>query len=122
MGRPRGGTNRFWSKENKLRVIKQVMDGEISAIQLIRKEKISNSQYYKWVRAYEERGIDGLENKRKPGNPLSKFQNRKHLTELEQLQYDNMKLRIENSRLKKGYTTEEAMSIKQKRLSKKNTQ
>ena len=30
---------------------------------------------------------------------------RKNLTEMEQLQYENMKLRIENERLKKGYLT-----------------
>ncbi len=34
---------------------------------------------------------------------LSKFSNRKNLSEVEQLQYENMKLRIENERLKKGY-------------------
>ena len=52
---------------------------------------------------YKEKGIDGLENKRKPGNPLAKYAQRKELTEIEQLEYENMKLRIENERLKKGY-------------------
>ena len=47
--------------------------------------------------------MEGLIPKKKPGNPLSKFSNRKNLSEVEQLQYENMKLRIENERLKKGY-------------------
>ena len=42
-------------------------------------------------------------NKKKPGNPLSKYSSKKQLTELEQLEYENMKLRIEVERLKKGY-------------------
>ena len=37
------------------------------------------------------------------GNPLIKYSRRKELTQIEQLEYENMKLRIENERLKKGY-------------------
>ena len=58
---------------------------------------------YKWVKRYREDGINGLENRKKPGNPLSKYSSKKNLTEIEKLQYENMKLRIENERLKKGY-------------------
>jgi hypothetical protein len=47
--------------------------------------------------------MKGLVNKKKPGNPLSKYQNKKNLTKEEQLEYENMKLRIENELLKKGY-------------------
>lgn len=43
--------------------------------------------------------MDGLINKTKPGNPLSKYQ-KKNLTKEEQLEYENMKLRIENEMLK----------------------
>ena len=32
-----------------------------------------------------------------------KYSRRKNLSELEKLEYENMKLRIENERLKKGY-------------------
>ena len=41
--------------------------------------------------------------KRKPGNPLIKYSRRKELSDMEKLEYENMKLRIENERLKKGY-------------------
>jgi len=114
-GRPKGGKNREWSKECKYKVIKQVLDGECTTIEVIKNEKISWSQLYKWIHAYENNGLEGLENKRKPGNPLAKYHNKKNLTELEKLEYENMKLRIENERLKKGYTNEEAMSIKRKK-------
>lgn len=121
-GRPRGGKNRYWSKENKLKVIKRVLSGEISLRELQIKENISSGMVSTWIKKYNEKGEDGLISKKKPGNPLAKYLNRKKLTELEQLQYENMKLRIENSRLKKGYTNEEVKAIKQKKSSKKNTQ
>ena len=41
-------------------------------------------------------GEDALINKRKPGNPLMKYSKRKTLTKEEQLEYENMKLRIKN--------------------------
>lgn len=55
------------------------------------------------IKKYNEQGIEGLIPKKKPGNPLSKYANKKELTDIEKLQYKNMKLRIENERLKKGY-------------------
>ena len=125
MGRPKGVKNksefRYWSKEAKYEYVKLVISGEYSAAELGRKNNVSDGMISTWVRKYNEGGIDALENKRKPGNPLSKFINKKNLTELEQLQYENMKLRIENERLKKGYTTEEVMELKLRRKSKTNT-
>ena len=60
----------------------------------------------KWLKKYLEQGEVGLENKKKPGNPLSKYMNKKQLSDIEKLEYENMKLRIENERLKKGYIVE----------------
>ncbi len=51
--------------------------------------------------------MEGLKNKTKPGNPLSKYSNKKNLTKEEQLEYENMKLRIENEMLKKGFLMKE---------------
>jgi transposase-like protein len=121
MGRPKGGKNKEWSPEEKLKIIKRVINGETSSYQIQKHEGISSGMIVNWIKKYYEQGYEGLVNKKKPGNPLTKFQSRKNLTELEQLQYENMKLRIENERLKKGYTNEEAMSIRQKKSSKKNT-
>ena len=58
---------------------------------------------------------NGLENKKKPDNSLCKYSNKKTLTDIEKLQYENMKLRIENERLKKGYLVKgDVQEIKQK--------
>ena len=58
MGRPKGGKNTSHSKEEKLRLVKRNLSGETA-----------------------------LENRRKPGNPLAKYINKKELTEVEQLEY-----------------------------------
>ena len=42
-----------------------------------------------------------LKSKKKPENALCKYSNKKNLTDMEKLQYENMKLKIENERLKK---------------------
>ena len=64
-----------------------------------------------WVKKYVEQGEESLENKRKPGNPLMKYSRRKELSDLEKLEYENMRLRIENERLKKGYMMERDGSV-----------
>ena len=51
--------------------------------------------------------MEGLTNKKKPGNPLTKYSRKKILTKEEQLEYENMKLRIENEMLKKGFLMKE---------------
>jgi len=121
LGRPKGGKNRYWSKEAKFEYVQILLSGEMSTRELGNENGISSGQLVTWVKKYKEGGIEALENKRKPGNPLSKYQKRKELTELEQLQYENMKLKIENLRLKKGYTTEEVIALKRKRQSGKNS-
>jgi len=121
MSRPKGGKNRYWSKEAKYEYVQIVLSGSVSAKELGKQNNVSGGMICTWVKKYQEGGIAALENKRKPGNPLAKYQNKKELTEMEKLEYENMKLTIENSRLKKGYTTEEVMSLKRKRQSKKNT-
>lgn len=121
LGRPKGGTNRYWSKEEKLRIVKRWLDGEADQREISRQESISYKMYRVWIKRYEAEGIAGLENKIKPGNPLVRYQRKKELTDLERLEYENMKLRIENLRLKKGYTEEEVRAIRQKKSSGKNT-
>ena len=41
----------------------------------------------RWVKKYQEEGEAGLEPKKKPGNPLARYERRKELTYEEQLQY-----------------------------------
>lgn len=106
IGRPKGGTNKYWTKDEKTRIVNRVVKNYESTLQVSKSEKINNGMLNSWLKKYYELGEKGLENKKKPGNPLSKYQNRKELSELEQLQYENMKLRIELERAKKGYIVE----------------
>ena len=112
MGRPKGGKNREWSKEEKLKYVLMVINGEKSATQIQREYGINKSMVSKWIKKFNDGGIDVLANKHKPGNPLVRYSRRKELTELEKLEYENMLLRIENERLKKGYTEEDAAIAK----------
>ena len=99
MNRP----NRNWSAEDKYKVIKPIISMEKSLTQVSGELDISSGMLHRWVEVYKKDGIKGLENKKKPGNPLMKYSRKKSLTELEKLEYENMKLRIENELLKKGY-------------------
>ncbi len=101
-GRPKGGKNKYYSKEEKLKYIQQMLEGR-SCWDIERKDGIGHAITNRWLKNYNDFGEDGLENKKKPGNPLCKYSNKKNLTDIEKLQYENMKLRIENERLKKGY-------------------
>ena len=103
MGRPKGGKNKYWTKEEKLKLIKEHLEMHVSTLEITNREHISNGMYNNWSRKYLELGEKGLENKKKPGNPLAKYCNKKNLTDMEKLEYENIKLRIENERLKKGY-------------------
>ena len=100
----KGQKFKHWSKEEKLRIVKKIVDDGKSSYQVAKEENIqSTGMIRRWVKLYIEHGENVLENKKKPGNPLAKYSNKKQLTKEEQLEYENMKLRIENELLKKGY-------------------
>ena len=103
MGRPKGGKNNYHSKEEKIKIVKEMLNSNLSPLDIERKYNISHSLAGKWRKDYLEKGEDSLMNQKKPGNSLMKYSAKKNLTELEKLEYENMKLRIENERLKKGY-------------------
>ena len=103
MGRPKGGTNKYWTAEDKYKIIEPIINFEKSSHQVTRETGLSNGMICNWIKAYNDKGFEGLSPKKRPGNPLSKFANRKNLTKEEQLEYENMKLRIENELLKKGF-------------------
>ena len=102
-GRPKGGKNNYHSKEEKIKIVKEMLDCNLSPLDIEKKYNISHSLAGKWRKDYLEKGENSLINQKKPGNPLCKYSNRKKLTEIEKLEYENMKLRIEVERLKKGY-------------------
>lgn len=110
MGRPKGGKNKEWTQKEKVRIVKKIVDDHRSQSDVAKEEGISTGMLYNWLKKYREHGEDGLINKRKPGNPFVKYQNRKTLTYQEKLEYENMKLKLENELLKKGLTLEEVIT------------
>lgn len=103
MARIRKEPNRYWSKEDKEKIINEVLLNCKSTEQVAKEYDISGGMLRGWIIKYNKEGLGALKNKKKPGNPLCKYSNKKNLTDIEKLQYENMKLRIENERLKKGY-------------------
>ena len=103
MARLRKEPNRYWSKEDKLKIINEVLINCKSSEEVAKEYDISSGMLRNWIIKYNQYGESALENKKKPGNPLVKYSSKKNLTDIEKLQYENMKLRIENERLKKGY-------------------
>ena len=99
----KGQKFKTWTTEEKYKIIKPIIEMETSLSKVAKQNIISNSMLHKWTKKYKDEGIKGLENKKKPGNPICKYSKRKNLTKEEQLEYENMKLRIENEMLKKGY-------------------
>ena len=89
--------------EEKYKLIEPLLKMERGIRTYSREIGINSGLLYAWIKKYRENGMEGLKNKKKPGNPLSKYLNKKNLTKEEQLEYENMKLRIENELLKKGY-------------------
>lgn len=99
----KGQKFKTWTTEEKYKIIKPIIEMETSLSKVAKQNIISNSMLHRWAKKYKDEGIKGLENKKKPGNPICKYSKRKNLTKEEQLEYENMKLKIENEMLKKGY-------------------
>ena len=108
MGRPKGISTprRIWSKEEKLKAVNRVLINHETAEDVRKELNINSGLLHAWIKKFLSDGEKGLENKIKPGNPLAKYIRKKNLTDMEKLEYENMKLRIENERLKKGYIVE----------------
>lgn len=119
MGRPRGGTNNSHSKEEKLALVLRNLSGE-SLMSLQRETGIYHAQIHKWTKRYLEGGEEALINKRKPGNSLAKYNRKKNLTPIEQLEYkvallerELLKKDAEVTRLKKSIEHERGDAKKQ---------
>ena len=74
------------SKEEKLAIVKAVLSGT-PAWEYESKGIVDHHTIMRWVKKYEQEGEAGLEPKKRPGNPLSRYERRKELTYEEQLQY-----------------------------------
>ena len=103
MGRPKGGKNKKYSYEFKLKVIQDRIDNHLSWPELEKKYGVDDSVMIRWEKLYNEGLLEtGMTHKR--GNPFAALHTSKSLSKEERLELENLKLRIENERLKKGYT------------------
>ena len=102
MGRPKGGKNRRFTSEYKLKIIKRFIEDNESLRSIARKEDLSDGMIANQCTAYRQEGTEGLKPKKK-GNPFAALHTSKSLTKEECLEPENLKLKIENERLKKGY-------------------
>lgn len=102
MGRPKGGKNRKYSYEFKLKVVEDFLNNHLSLNEAANKYEIAEKRIRDWRELYYE-GIlkEGRIHNR--GNKFSALHTSKSLTKQERLELENLKLRIENERLKKGY-------------------
>ena len=61
-GRPKGGKNRDYSKEEKLKYVKQMLNGK-SCLDIEREEGIGHAITNRWLKKYIELRENGLDNK-----------------------------------------------------------
>lgn len=113
-GRPKGGKNRKYSYEFKLKVVKEHLEDKTSLMSLEKKYNVNCSVILKWVHLYLDGGEESLKNMNKgKGNPFSALYFNKSLSEVERLKLELMKRDIEIERLKKGYTVKGVGSKKE---------
>ena len=102
IGRPKGSKNRKYSYDFKLMVVKDHQDNHLSWKELAMKYGVYRSVIQRWVKLYNE-GILETGRIQNRGNPYAALHTSKSLTREEKLELENLKLTIENERLKKGY-------------------
>ena len=103
MSRPKGGKNRSWSKEDKIRIVKRYFNEHIGRHTLAKEENISSGMLWNWIQKYRLEGENALENKKKTGNKFAALHTSKSLSVEERQRLIIEKQQIEIERLKKGY-------------------
>lgn len=101
MGRPKGGRNRKWTVEEKLRMINRHLENHESLQQVAIAEGVSSGLLSTWISKYLEGGEEALVNR--SGNPYAALVTSKSLSEEERLRLIVAKQEVEIARLKKGY-------------------
>ena len=101
MARPKGTKNVMRSPEEKERIVRESQEAGLA--RTLEKYRLSESLLRTWRRKYRESGIDGPRSRTgKGGNPLAGLQRKKNKTREEELELENLRLKIEVERLKKG--------------------
>jgi len=103
MSRAKGGKNKSWTKDEKLRIVNRYLTEGVGRHKIAAEEGIASGMLWHWIRKYQDGGPDALENKRKTGNVFAALHTSKTLSEVERLRLTVLKQEIEIERLKKGY-------------------
>ena len=104
MGRPTGTKNNMRTPEEKEKIVLEFFDSGKGAREFSRYIRIERKQLWNWIKKYSENGIKGLESKTgKCSKKSIAGRPKKTATREEELERENIKLKIEISRLKKGY-------------------
>ena len=109
MGRIKGGKNISWDPNEKLRIVSRYLSQEGSLSEIARQESISRGMLCNWIKIYNEQGFEGLE--KKSGNKFGGLHHKKNKTQIEVLEYENFKLRMENEILKKGLDPDRVVNL-----------
>lgn len=114
MGRHKGGTNRRWSAEERLKYARMCEEQHIPVKSLARDLEIPYGTLKGWVNKYRAGGVEKLNpEKLHPGNKFAALHTSKCISEEDRLRLMVEKLQIENERLKKGYTVKGAGADKE---------
>ena len=98
-------------KRRRIKDDKRSIEGKSSQKVAI-KNYISGGMLRNWIIKYNQDGEDSLINKKKPGSHMLKYYVTKNFkSREEELEYENMRLRIENERLKKDTLWKEIVQL-----------
>lgn len=106
VARPKGGTNRKWTDEDRARIVARYLEEGLGHRALSREEGVPLGTLRQWIDRYMQDGEAGLINKRKSGNIYAALHTSENLSELDRLRLLVIRQEIEIERLKKGYTVE----------------
>jgi len=99
---------KLYDENEKLQIIQDHLENKIPIRACAAKHNVAITSIVMWLRAYRDHGKEGLKSqigKKKgkgKGRPIGTF---KPKTTIEELEKENIKLRVEIERLKKGYLT-----------------
>ena len=100
--------NRKYTAEFKIQSVKDVLEGKKSQREISLEYNMPKRNIERWVSDYQKHGEEYFYQEHRgsgkgTGNPYAALHTKKNLSEKERLELENLKLRIENERLKKGY-------------------
>ena len=99
--------NKRYTAEFKIGIVKKVTEEHIGIKEIARQNDIDNHNVRNWLKNYQEYGESYFYEEHRgnhKGNPYAALHTSKSLSNEQRLELENLKLRIENERLKKGYT------------------